>query len=232
MKFALQGIVVLIGIIAIAAMILSAAVAWGPHPDCAARQFPKIVGCAFGSYEGLAGGLIGAGGGLMAAWIAWLAIQRQISASAETEERHRQDQAIRRLTDFSVALRDLYIAHTRMEGAVPAAREAEHQRVKDAASRPALTAAMVDPTMGKDRDSVEYFITAVTTAAAARELLHPTKNLASNTVFPLFIDLTDGVANRIQMLQKGTRVDDLYEMATVDYFKYVRTATTGETPFP
>jgi hypothetical protein len=57
--------------------ILACAVAWGPKHECVA-QFPKIIGCALGTYEGLAGGLIAAGGAAFAGWLAWSAARDQI----------------------------------------------------------------------------------------------------------------------------------------------------------
>lgn len=43
-------------------------------------QFPKVLSCLLGVRENLAGGVLGAAGALMAAWLAWVAIQKQISA--------------------------------------------------------------------------------------------------------------------------------------------------------
>jgi hypothetical protein len=51
-------------------------------------QFPKIFSCVLGT--NLAGGVLGAGGALSAAWIAWMAVQRQI------EEQQRQARAVER----------------------------------------------------------------------------------------------------------------------------------------
>jgi hypothetical protein len=45
--------------------------------------FPKWFGCVLSTHETLAAGLIGAAGALIAAWIAWTAVQQQISAEAE-----------------------------------------------------------------------------------------------------------------------------------------------------
>jgi hypothetical protein len=45
--------------------------------------FPKWFGCVLSAHEGLAGGLIGASGALIAAWIAWSAVQQQINAERE-----------------------------------------------------------------------------------------------------------------------------------------------------
>jgi hypothetical protein len=65
---------VIVGIVAIMAMVVH----WGPRHDCA-LQFPKIVGCALGTYEGLSGGLIAAGGAIFAGWLAWSAARAQIA---------------------------------------------------------------------------------------------------------------------------------------------------------
>jgi hypothetical protein len=45
--------------------------------------FPWWFGCALTMHENLAGGLIGGAGALFAAWLAWQAIMRQISAEAD-----------------------------------------------------------------------------------------------------------------------------------------------------
>jgi hypothetical protein len=45
--------------------------------------FPKWFGCVLWVHEMLAAGLIGAGGALIAAWIVWTAVQKQINAEQE-----------------------------------------------------------------------------------------------------------------------------------------------------
>jgi hypothetical protein len=45
--------------------------------------FPRWFGCVLWVHETLAAGLIAAGGALIAAWIAWTAVQRQINAERE-----------------------------------------------------------------------------------------------------------------------------------------------------
>jgi hypothetical protein len=45
--------------------------------------FPKWFGCVMAIHETLAGGLIGAAGALLAAWIAWTAVQEQINSERE-----------------------------------------------------------------------------------------------------------------------------------------------------
>lgn len=53
-----------------------------PAKQCALSlskaQFPKWFGCVIATHEALAGGLIGAGGVLFAAWLAWSAVREQI----------------------------------------------------------------------------------------------------------------------------------------------------------
>jgi hypothetical protein len=46
-------------------------------------QFPKWFGCVLANHESLSGGLIGAGGALFAAWIAWRAVMDQIESDKE-----------------------------------------------------------------------------------------------------------------------------------------------------
>jgi len=60
------------------ALVLAGALAWGPH-HCK-PAFPMIIGCAFGTYESLSGGMIAAGSALIAGWLAWRAVQLQIDA--------------------------------------------------------------------------------------------------------------------------------------------------------
>ena len=55
---------------------------WGSGSSCH-WQFPKWFGCVLEAHDSLAAGLIGAGGALFAAWIAWTAVQHQINAERE-----------------------------------------------------------------------------------------------------------------------------------------------------
>ncbi len=52
---------------------------WGSAGSCH-WAFPKWFGCVLSAHEGLAGGLVGASGALIAARIAWMAVQEQINA--------------------------------------------------------------------------------------------------------------------------------------------------------
>jgi hypothetical protein len=51
---------------------------WQPPARGCPWVFPKILTCVLTQYEGLAGGVVGAGGAIFAAWIAWMAVQAQI----------------------------------------------------------------------------------------------------------------------------------------------------------
>jgi hypothetical protein len=59
-------------------------------PNIWASQWPKWIGCIMAAHESLAGGLIGGGGVLFAAWLAWDAVQVQLF---EERERRRRQQA-------------------------------------------------------------------------------------------------------------------------------------------
>jgi hypothetical protein len=80
MKRWTQGLYIILGTTAATTIVLAAALAWGPH-HCK-LAFPMVIGCAMGSYESLAGGLFAANAALFAGWLAWSAVQVQISAEA------------------------------------------------------------------------------------------------------------------------------------------------------
>src|ERR1700742_3958354 len=86
MQLWLQGTCIVGGSVLVSVLILATAVTWGPH-HCAV-QFPKIIGCALGSYEDLSGGLLAASAAVFGGWLAWSAVQLQISAE---ERRARAD---------------------------------------------------------------------------------------------------------------------------------------------
>jgi hypothetical protein len=73
-----QGLVIILGSMAATAAVLAGALAWGPH-HCK-LAFPMVIGCAMGSYEGLAGGMFAASAALFAGWLAWSGVQVQVSA--------------------------------------------------------------------------------------------------------------------------------------------------------
>lgn len=72
-----QGIGLWVAMLAIVAMILVAA-NFGAGETCDVRPSPSAIGCFLRNYKELASGLLGATGAIFAAWIAWLAVQRQI----------------------------------------------------------------------------------------------------------------------------------------------------------
>jgi hypothetical protein len=99
LKRPIEALIVGAVIVTIVAMVLSAAYAWGNEGHCI-RQFPKLIGCVLATHEELAGGLIGAGGALFAAWWAasyireQIAIERQKLASSDRERRIEQARRI------------------------------------------------------------------------------------------------------------------------------------------
>jgi hypothetical protein len=59
-------------------------------------------GCAAAKHENLTGGLLGAGGALFAAWLAWTAVQRQIQRQIQAERqlaREEQEASLEAVTD-------------------------------------------------------------------------------------------------------------------------------------
>jgi hypothetical protein len=78
----IQTLIIGIAIIFAIAALLAVTNLWGEGHQCA-WEFPKAVGCILGAREGLAGGLIGAGGALFAGWLAWSAGRDQIQTERE-----------------------------------------------------------------------------------------------------------------------------------------------------
>jgi hypothetical protein len=81
-----EGAVLLALIILVSLAVLVAADAWMIIKDGAQRcgtQFPKWLGCVVANHESLSGSLIGAGGALFAAWVAWHAVMDQIASNKE-----------------------------------------------------------------------------------------------------------------------------------------------------
>jgi len=83
MKRAIQGLLLGAGLIAVGVLLIAFALAWGPHQHVCKIAFPMVIGCAIGTYEGLAGGVIAAASALFAGWLVWSAVRVHISADSE-----------------------------------------------------------------------------------------------------------------------------------------------------
>jgi hypothetical protein len=89
----------------------------GKASPCA-WQFPQWFGCVLDAHEGLAGGLIGAAVTLAAAWVAWSAVQQQMSAERERAMADREE-AERLLTDDLMYYAEGMAAAWRLLVAIP-----------------------------------------------------------------------------------------------------------------
>jgi hypothetical protein len=78
MKRWMQGLCIVVGSIIVTVAVLAGALAWGPQ-HCK-PSFPMVIGCALGSYEDLAAGIIASAAALIAGWLAWSGVQVQIEA--------------------------------------------------------------------------------------------------------------------------------------------------------
>jgi hypothetical protein len=74
----MQGLCIILGSVIVTIAVLAGALAWGPH-SCK-PAFPMIIGCALGSYESLAAGMIASSAALIAGWLAWSGVQVQVEA--------------------------------------------------------------------------------------------------------------------------------------------------------
>jgi len=77
---AVLAIVIVVAIFAVLASVEAGMFTTDATKRCA-LQLPRWFGCALANHEGLAGGLIGAGGALFAGWLAWNGALRQIAAA-------------------------------------------------------------------------------------------------------------------------------------------------------
>jgi hypothetical protein len=110
----LKGLTVAAGLAAIIIGVLAFAHAWAPEAsgefktarcfvDIASSQFPKWLGCAMAAHQNLAGGLIGGGGALLAAWIAASIIGEQINDDRRRERQARQKEIKREINALTAS---------------------------------------------------------------------------------------------------------------------------------
>ncbi len=79
------------------AIYLIMALAEAGGPAACRWAFPRWFGCVLYVHESLAAGLVAATGALLAAWIAWTAVQQQINAEKErTRADRREAERLRR----------------------------------------------------------------------------------------------------------------------------------------
>jgi hypothetical protein len=79
-----------------------------------------------------------------------------------------------------------------------------------------MRAALVDGVFGRDQSMLARFLFFCRAAARARLYGQPAR-VYENMVWPLYGMLTDGINRRKAMLQTGTRVANLYPLATIDH---------------
>lgn len=74
----LQHLVIVVVLLAVVAVVLLMTNLGAGKDGCALVLAGSTIGCFLRTYKELAAGLLGAAGAIFAAWIAWLAVQRQI----------------------------------------------------------------------------------------------------------------------------------------------------------
>jgi len=120
-----QGVLLGTGIVATIVGILAGANAGGVS-HCS-TQFPKWLGCVLSTHEGLAGGLIGAGGAIFAGWLAWSGVRDQIQSQRELSTARERDN----LAAILAEMRDLFDALSEVWRAIDFAllpnQSAEHR---------------------------------------------------------------------------------------------------------
>jgi hypothetical protein len=79
----IQGLLLGAGLIVVSVLLIAFALAWGPHERVCKIAFPMVIGCAIGTYQALASGLIAASSALFAGWLAWSAVRAHTNAEAD-----------------------------------------------------------------------------------------------------------------------------------------------------
>lgn len=90
MNRAIQGLLLGAFLIGTTVLALGFALTWGPHQGVCKIAFPMIIGCTVANYEGLSSGLIAADAALFAGWLAWSAVQVQVSAEERRANAERE----------------------------------------------------------------------------------------------------------------------------------------------
>jgi hypothetical protein len=83
MKRWMQGLLLGTGLIVVGMVLIAFALAWGPHQRVCKIAFPMVIGCAIGTYQALASGVIAGSAAVFAGWLVWSAVRAHINAEAE-----------------------------------------------------------------------------------------------------------------------------------------------------
>jgi hypothetical protein len=146
----LQGTLLGIGIV-VAVIILLAAADAGSGARCAA-QFPKWLGCILGAREGLAGGLIGAGGAIFAGWLAWMGVRDQVQAERELATARATESLKAILTEMKELFDTLNEIWRVIDVALLPEQTAEQRRYRIAVAKSIMATLPADKTLKEVKD--------------------------------------------------------------------------------
>jgi hypothetical protein len=124
-----QTAIIGLSIIFAVAALLGVANLWTDEHRCA-WEFPKAIGCILAVREGLAGGIIGAGGALFAGWLAWAGVRDQVQTErdlATAKERANFNAIIIEMKDLLETLNQIWRA---IDAALLRDQTAEQQRLR------------------------------------------------------------------------------------------------------
>ena len=181
---------------------------------------------------GFAGNLVGGLMTILAATVAWFAVQAQIREQRRSVESQRRDMANAKLTEHALAVFDCFAKFLGIFNAGDAERrEAYDAFIANTQSREVL-ALLVDPLMGKDANMVALFINSMKRAAAGKAKIYDRADPDGRyelLATLLYDDLTNNIPERRQVLLKGT-VDDLSGLALIDHQRFADIRQTGQIP--
>ena len=143
---------------------LLAAADAGGSSHCAA-QFPKWLGCILAAREGLAGGLIAAGGAIFAGWLAWTGVRDQVQAERDLATARERESLKAILIEMREIFDILNVIWRAIDAALLLEQSTEQRRYRIAVANSVMSSL---PSAARRKELMDF------TDALAREI-NPTK---------------------------------------------------------
>jgi hypothetical protein len=177
---------------------------------------------------GFAGSVTAGAMTLIAAIIAWSAVQAQIAEQRGAAEKQRRDLAEIRLTEHTTAIYSAYNEYGQIEIIRLEEREQQWRDFEAMRTSPEVVATMVDPLIGKDHEAIALLMNVMRNdAGALLKRLKLERSGHTKMVLPiLFEDVVRMISARRKVMREGT-VDDLTNLRVIKLSKYRRALKDG-----
>jgi hypothetical protein len=177
---------------------------------------------------GFAGNIVGAGGTLMAAFIAWSAVQQQISEQRRAVESQRRDEADVRLNMLTSAIVRARSEYAMISVRKDAERIAQYEEFEAFRTSNEVLLTIIDPVVGRDNEAIGFLFNAMHHHGGA--LIGKYDEKKGRIYADLIPDLYRQIVNSLDQRRDEMRhndVDHLRTLKLVDvdrYRKRLRTA--------